>query len=497
MRKKVKRVAAGLMTAVMCMSLVACGGSKSNESSNTGDTSSEVAEATEITEVSVCIPTGIDIPDAEKVEAEINKILEVKYSLHMNLSFVAIGNWVQQSNLAMTSDEVDVTAVFQTPLTTYVKNGQLLALDDYVASASDDFKAVWTEEQLQGTTVDGSVYAVPNLRNFGNYFGIYIDETIAEELGIAADSTMTLDDVDAFLRKAHELYPDKYAIVPQQADTMVNGWTWDGLGDNKYIGVITDRGQDTTVQNIFDSEDFQNFCKYSRSWFADGLMMADCLSNTENGQTLVQSGKAISFLSNRGINAPFDGTIYAKILEPWAVANSYSELCYGINANTKNPDASWQMLQLLYTDSEISTLLNDGIEGTHYVKNDDGTISYPEGMDATTCGYGMSDLSWITPYSGNSLPLQANGANYFRDLVEFNYSCLNSKALGFSFDTTDVTDQYSACSNIMDKYYKALLLGAVDTESTIQQADEELKQANIDDIIKAKQEQLDAYLNSK
>jgi len=35
--------------------------------------------------------------------------------------------------------------------------------------------------------------------------------------------------------------------------------------------------------------------------------------------------------------------------------------------------------------------------------------------------------------------------------------------------------------------------GAVDVESTVKQANEELKAAGIDDIIKAKQEQLDAF----
>ena len=46
----------------------------------------------------------------------------------------------------------------------------------------------------------------------------------------------------------------------------------------------------------------------------------------------------------------------------------------------------------------------------------------------------------------------------------------------------------------MDKYYKALLSGSVDVESTIEQANAEMEAAGLNDIIAEKQAQLDAFL---
>ena len=100
----------------------------------------------------------------------------------------------------------------------------------------------------------------------------------------------------------------------------------------------------------------------------------------------------------------------------------------------------------------------------------------------------------ITPYSANTLPLDVNGPTFFEDLKTFNQETLKSKAFGFSFDTTEVADQYTACCNVMDKYYKALMSGTVDVESTIEQANQEFEAAGLNDIIAAKQEQLDAFL---
>ena len=102
-------------------------------------------------------------------------------------------------------------------------------------------------------------------------------------------------------------------------------------------------------------------------------------------------------------------------------------------------------------------------------------ISFPEGKTAADVGYGMSDLYWVTPYSGNAYPLDINGSTFFEDLLKFNDETLKSKAFGFAFDITPVTDQYAACANVMQKYYKPLLSGAVDVESTIEQANAELE----------------------
>ena len=78
----------------------------------------------------------------------------------------------------------------------YVKNGQLTDLTDYYANASDEFKSIWSEDEMKGTTVDGKIYAVPNLRNFGNIIGLNIDADIAAEFGIENGQKLTMEEID-------------------------------------------------------------------------------------------------------------------------------------------------------------------------------------------------------------------------------------------------------------------------------------------------------------
>ena len=52
----------------------------------------------------------------------------------------------------------------------------------------------------------------------------------------------------------------------------------------------------------------------------------------------------------------------------------------------------------------------------------------------------------------------------------------------------------TACTNVVNKYHKALVCGALDPETTLPQFNSELKDAGIDAIIEEKQAQLDAWL---
>ena len=69
-----------------------------------------------------------------------------------------------------------------------------------------------------------------------------------------------------------------------------------------------------------------------------------------------------------------------------------------------------------------------------------------------------------------------------------------SAAFGFAFDSSPVIDEYTACTNVMDKYYKALMSGAVDPVNIMEQAGQELDAAGLDKVIEEKKNQLDAWI---
>lgn len=210
--------------------------------------------------VKVVIPNYDSPSGTDQVEAAINAITQEKYGVKIDLEFISTGNYAQQTNLMLTSDEVDVFALFGTPFDTYINNGQLYELTDFWASASDAFKAEWEEADLKPFTINGHLYAIPNLRDYGGYLGALIDEDIAEEYGIKHNQDITWEEFDKFVHEAHDKYPERYGIIPSGGTCLISSWTWDGLGDSSNIGALPNAGlEDKTVKPLFECEDFINF----------------------------------------------------------------------------------------------------------------------------------------------------------------------------------------------------------------------------------------------
>ena len=107
---------------------------------------------------------------------------------------------------------------------------------------------------------------------------------------------------------------------------------------------------------------------------------------------MVTAGSAFCTLHNADID-PLD-VLYPNTVETGEIAPPRAEsiaignLQYGISANSAHPDESFTVLQALYTDPEFATMLSYGLEGKHYVLNENGRAEYPEGMTAENEPYG-------------------------------------------------------------------------------------------------------------
>ncbi len=491
-----KRIFSFLVVLVMLASMVVgCG----NSQGGAGEDSTKEGFRT----VSIYLTGGGDYSDAQTVEDAMNAISVPEYGIQFDLNYIEYGNYAQQSSLLLTGDEADIIMVYITPFTTFVKNGQLYDITELYANASEEFKATIAqsdpsyEEMIRATTVNGRMYALPRVGTNGANTCLAIAEPFAAEFGIKGGEIWSLDDVDTFLEKVHETYPEKYAIVPQGPGLMTNGgWTWDGLGDDSMVGVIDAFGQDTEVHNLYEDEEFLRLCGYTRSWYEKGYMMQDCLSNTEASMTLY-TGTGVSCF-NVGNNHEFGGgndlLKGVFLTDDKLITSNATVICYGINANTKDAQAAWEAMELIYTHPEIGKLFANGIEGEHYQLDEKRNAIYLDGKDSSNVGYNGVFENWDypNPFLGEST---WGDGRHIEVLQEYRENTVKiSPAFGFCFDSEPVVDEYTACVNVMSKYTQPLLMGAVDPNETIAQAIEELKAAGIDTVIAEKQRQLDEWL---
>ena len=184
---------------------------------------------------------------------------------------------------------------------------------------------------------------------------------------------------------------------------------------------------------------------------------------------------------------------------PWLIGDAYlgtgdiNAVSWMIASTTDVPEAALKFLNLTYTDKDIVNLLIYGIEGRDYIMNDDGTVSYPEGEDSTTVPY-TAQLSCGT--LGNFFIMYPTAGTDPASLEweqKQNEEAKTSPAMGFTFDSSKLNTQYTAVKNAISQYLPGLLCGSVDPNTELAKFDQALQDAGYQDILNAKQEQLDAW----
>ena len=171
-------------------------------------------------------------------------------------------------------------------------------------------------------------------------------------------------------------------------------------------------------------------------------------------------------------------------------------LQYCIAQNSEHPDKAIQFLNLLYTNADVANLLAWGIEGKHYVKTEDGHITFPEGVDATNSGYNLVQ-GWLVGNQFITDVWEGDDLDVWEKMDEFNKSATVSKAMGFTFDNAPVKTEYAACSAVLTQYRVALECGAMDPDQTLKEFNDALYAAGLQKIMDEKQKQLDEWAAGK
>ena len=164
-----------------------------------------------------------------------------------------------------------------------------------------------------------------------------------------------------------------------------------------------------------------------------------------------------------------------------------------ISASSANKEKAMELLQLVNTDSYVRDALYYGLEGDNfdYVDVNGEQRVHKNNNDWPMGAYAQGTYFNVTLEDTETY-------NYWNEEVRVqNENAVVSPALGFSFDTTNVAEQLSACTAIYAKYKPVLLTGAMDPETTVPQMMEEMRASGFDEIVAEAQTQLDAFLASQ
>lgn len=528
---KRKRLTTAVLAAILAGSMVACG-SQGAEMTAKNDTESEnvqeAAAASEtsgtakdarwnsISKVTLYYPVYFNMPsDAgiASVEAELNKYLEPKAGVDIELHPLDMFQYTDQINLVLSSgDQVDIFMPMA-GLSTYVSKGQIIPMDDYV----DEIKPAMDlmgRDFMKSSYVNGSLYSLPvyKANTFQWYFMCRKD--LAAEAGFDLTKVDSIDDLEPLLTAVHEKHPDIYALCPTnpndfQLINSADGPEFDNdvdyLGDNPDTCTGAVIGDTDKVENFYASEEYKAMVKRAYDWNQKGLLMPEASVSPDIASDLIASGRG--FGSIIGYGYPMNEEManngnYGDYEMTWAecgtdlMQSSAFNNQFSIGYTSADPAAAARLMNLLWTDEYVVNTIIYGLEGEDYILPDnfdplDDMPEYPEGITAETAPY-QARVS-CGCFGNNFLMYGFGGAvkDFGMDLIN---NSKKSKYLGFLYDGSDCKTEITAVNNVIKQYYIGLACGEMNPEETLDQFNADLKAAGIDAIIEDKQSQLDAWL---
>lgn len=469
----------------------------------------------DVEEIVFAYMTQNNIPEAselQRIEDLINEYTVEKINTKVDLVLFSNADYMNQVNLMLASGEqVDLFKAQGTSNLPYIQDGTALDITDYFEDELKETKEIIYDGMLNPTTVDGRVYGIISMGS--NYVpgGFIYRSDIVEELGIDMSQVKTPMDMTAVFAAVKEAYPDMIIIDPNRANALLENYLGkmlgiDPLSDNIAYPIAGVAYQDDpTVVNLFETDDFKELCNLTRSWYEAGYYASDAATTTATMAELLMSGNcfgtfcglgnpkiASQYTNNYG--HPFDNVQIAESMV-WAGSSDG----WMVNSMSEAPSAACKFLNLLYTDSYVDNLLIFGEEGVDYVMNEEGFAVAPEGYtDLNSVKYtnNMDYFYWGNKWLAHPVPGGESG-DALKATMERNYAGEHSRYYGFPFDYSSLQAEYTACTNIVNEYKKALWVGAVDVDETLEEMNKRLYAAGLDELLALKQDQLDAWLASQ
>lgn len=444
-----------------------------------------------------------------RIEEKINEILLEELNMKLDLVILPWESQDRELRLMLTGDEkIDCFYTGYANAIQYMKMGQIVDLSRLVKNYGTNLKRIFREEDLEGISVRGFVFGVPAHCEGVSVPAVFLRKDLVEKYRIDVTGIHSPKDLEPVFDVVSAGEPGMTMLF---SNGSVNGplyrlglSAYDPLGEG--IGVLMNPAVSTEVVNLYETQWYHDTASMLYEWYKKGYISQEAATENRGWDDVFQTGEVFAMITgdHPGILSELESsTGYEFVAVDFAKqgirrSNYYGDIIYCIAQNSEDPDRAMQCLDYIYGSEEIMNLLNWGVEGTDYVFADEENrlITFPEGVDSHTADYSLN-LAWELPNQYLTYLWEGSDPEVYQKTEEANSRGLASKAFGFLFDSGGLETQEAAVKAVCDRYVPSISSGSVDPEEYLPGFVEELKAAGVDDIIKAKQEQLDAWLLAK
>ncbi len=355
------------------------------------------------------------------------------------------------------------------------------------------------KESLESLRVGGEIRAIwHEIPAFLNASFLY-QENLAEKYDWDVKSVKLLKDIEPFLADVKENEPD---IIPLQMRKAPVGFTMSSLGiyflpiggiQNLICYYLDD--ESGTLYNFLDMPEIQEVIYMLHDWYKKGYIPQDGLTYSQDQWRQMWNAERVAidlhnaWVPGREVQVYPSGNRFIR--EPYGPTIEIAGLSGGsksaVSAVSKYKAEAVQLLEYMFNNADAHNLLAWGIEGKHYSKNQDGTISLipNSGYKAQNWALGNQYLSYVQ--EGENPMANKIAAEAWEKRKK-------AKLVGWVEDRSEIDSYIPSIISVRDQYHLSIAGGYIDPEKGIDEYKAALNKAGLDKVIAILQSQVDEWL---
>lgn len=449
---------------------------------------------------------GTDEGFASAMEAINEKLKEDGMDFTFELVTIPWDAWDQKTTMMLASnEEFDLLHVMEDVkgFADLLGRGAITDLTEYIESYGSNIKRVIPDYMMEAAKVNGKIYTVP---------------------AFWAD---TVKGTQALTLRTDLL--EKYSLeTPKTAEDLINFMevvtaNWEG-SEKPYMIILVNEparflhrtfdtypftvieqliyiSQDGEVKPWYLTEEFKQEAAFYETCYKKGFIHPDVLTipqetidnNKRTGNYLFRDGTGLSSIKDAETYGYTEDLVW---LAP--EKKDFADMAFRndnvVPVTSSNPEDAVKFLDWIYASQENYDLFMYGVEGVHWnapaegqyeslrSENDEVLYKFPNWMIANV------NYERVDP---NTHP------TWVETHLTVNEDFEKSIALGFQFDTSNVSTEYSNCLAEVKSSLYPVKVGLVSYDEAIESLDKNFKAAGIDAVIEEFQRQLDEWLASK
>lgn len=360
-----------------------------------------------------------------------------------------------------------------------VKNGWLEPLDDYLSNG----EGKELKESLAVPLTDSLTDSNGHIYGLGNGFVwapvLIFNKDTANKYGFDISSfDGKLSTLESTLKKMKENGISGLACGDWGADFVFEEYLgFSAIPSGIYVNENTGK-----AENLFESSEFRDLAELMKKYHSEGYTFDAARSEIALNDVLCRIETIGTEITPDEVQMPLGNNYYF---------NSYRNSVFGITAASEHKDEAFELLRLLYSDTELATLFSCGEEGKDYTV-EEGRIVI--GFDARVPFRGLHFDD--APVNKDILPpiafrwskdapdeIKGESADKAEILDEAEKSCKRSVMYNVTLPD-ELTERLKPIAKIYADNYK-LFLGSTneDVGKALEQANEKLKAAGIDELL--------------